>query len=95
MGAGLILIPCFGALIFTHEVGSSDTIMLVIAIIGFIGLITILFKLNEILGYYAFITILTLLVFYAFNLWWILAIPVVVSFYLAIYIVGEYFGWWK
>lgn len=95
VGAGLILVPCLGALMFVHEAGFSDTAILIVSIMGFIGLIAALFKVNPILGYYSFVLALILLVLYAVDMLWMLGIPVVILFYLVIYKIGERYGWWK
>lgn len=95
IGAGVILVPCLGAFLFIQAVGLDGTAILVVGIVGFIGLVLFLSKFSEMLGYYVCILALVLIVFYAFNLWWVLAIPIVVAAYLAVYIVGEHFGWLK
>ncbi|MDD2785987.1 MAG: hypothetical protein PHS79_03785 [Patescibacteria group bacterium] len=54
-------------------------------------------KMNPVaaLAYYIFVLALVSLVLYAFDLWWILGIPVIGLSLWGIYKIGERYGWWR
>jgi predicted membrane channel-forming protein YqfA (hemolysin III family) len=95
-GAGLILIPCLGVLMFTHEAGLDDATKLLTIILIVVSSIILLAIIHQILGYYLFVALMVGGTLYAIGmLGYAIAAFVLILVVAGIYRIGTRFDWWK